>query len=101
MWLQIERPCTTHWWKVLTMTQNYMDDFTDMRGVAEVFNLPLAQGTALSHTRQPPGFQKVVPVRWLWRHSKERPAQNFFQAVAARRVPQDAGVQTPEALVPG
>ncbi|KAG0429371.1 hypothetical protein HPB47_023686, partial [Ixodes persulcatus] len=30
LWLELERPCTTHWWKVLTMTQNYMDDFTDM-----------------------------------------------------------------------
>ncbi|CAN8019732.1 unnamed protein product, partial [Ixodes persulcatus] len=30
LWLELERPCTTHWWKVLTMTQNYMNDFTDM-----------------------------------------------------------------------
>ncbi|KAG0429366.1 hypothetical protein HPB47_023681 [Ixodes persulcatus] len=30
MWPVFERPCTVHWWKILTMTQNYMDDFTDM-----------------------------------------------------------------------
>ncbi|KAM7304794.1 hypothetical protein ISCGN_014694, partial [Ixodes scapularis] len=34
MWLQLERPCTTHWWKVLTMTQNYMDDFTDIVSIS-------------------------------------------------------------------
>ncbi|CAN7993122.1 unnamed protein product [Ixodes hexagonus] len=30
MWHLFEKPCTVHWWKILTMTQNYMDDFTDM-----------------------------------------------------------------------
>ncbi|KAL1472528.1 hypothetical protein MTO96_022933 [Rhipicephalus appendiculatus] len=29
-WPLFERPCTSHWWKIFTMTENYMDDITDL-----------------------------------------------------------------------
>ncbi|KAG0429372.1 hypothetical protein HPB47_023687 [Ixodes persulcatus] len=29
MWSFFERPCTKHWWKILTMTHNFPDDITD------------------------------------------------------------------------
>ncbi|XP_037270524.2 nose resistant to fluoxetine protein 6 [Rhipicephalus microplus] len=29
-WPVFERSCTYHWWKIFTMTENYMDDISDM-----------------------------------------------------------------------
>ncbi|KAH7984219.1 hypothetical protein HPB52_018208 [Rhipicephalus sanguineus] len=29
-WPVFEKPCTNHWWKIFTMTENYMDNLTDL-----------------------------------------------------------------------
>ncbi|KAH7979049.1 hypothetical protein HPB49_007934 [Dermacentor silvarum] len=29
-WSLFERPCTKHWWKIVTMTENYMDNSRDL-----------------------------------------------------------------------